>query len=1774
MLDSYGDSWNGGMLTVNVNGTAVLTDISPASGDPAEYEDFDVINGDEITTVFTDGSWSYENYYAILDHLGNIVAESGGTWDNPGSTAPVSITTPIIVTYDANAPVPASEPSPANNATNVLSSGTLTWSFGANTATYELWLGLPGNMVMVDSGMAGATGSYSYSGLAEATVYNWQVISENSGGSSTDGPVWAFITAMPAISSFDPAYTQDFDGTWAGSPAAPIGWTVINADEDTYMWSQASTYITARSAPHTAHGMGNADDYLITPQIDLIGVDVRMKWWDIVESASYANSYKVLLSTTDPEIASFTVELADITCANTEWTEHTLNLDAYNGQTVYIAFYQYASAATYYGFGIDDFLLEEIPESPIFVYTPDSIDFGVTLANTPTAYTDVVITNTGGGTLALDAADITLIGDFDQFEYTTTGFPAALTVGQSVNIPVRYVPDTTGSHTATLRMNYGGTYYDVALTGAALNENAYMEGFESGAIPDRWTVINADGGAKQWEASTSNPHTGSYSARIGYETSSLNNDDWLITPPLQVSSATTDVISFWMRSYNASYADPWQVLISTTDTNPASFTMIDSGTGQMGEYVQKTYPLDSYGDAVVYLAVRYMGAYDWYLYVDDFTGPPLYVPTGPPDPVTLIAPENGATDMPIEGFDLTWAPSDLGGTPDYYILYMASSEENIYDEQIFDNIQGTSFNPVTGGSTAMSFNYSERWFWTVQAVNTDGPSPEIANPYFFDIIGSPAQIAVSPLSFTETLEVGQTSTQMLTMENAGGRPLNFRFSFEDTTPRATRNPVIGNIVSSPSAALNAEKSTLATRNSIDASRAQLDLQFAYPTAINTGEYGVASDGEFIYTSRWSSTAGALEIYKYDLEGNYLEEIIISGANGVRDLAYDGTYFYGASAATPIYQMDFNTATLIGTITAPVPVRAITYDPDNDAFWVSNNWADPLQLVNRNGAVLRTLDTAATDFAGIAYDNLSGEPSIWVNSQTGDFSNTLVQVNIADGSIIQSFPLDDTIVPGITVSGSAGGVEIVSGIVPGFATILGMHQNEAIYGLELCTVTSWVNADPRSGSVDIAGNMTVNINFDANNIAPGEHTGIFTIDHNADTASVQIPVSLTVTGEWLPVFGIDPVQWDFADVELMNPAAKEFTIHNSGGPGLTITSGDIYISDDVEGNFSVMANNLPADLGYNDNYNFDVLFTPQSLGAKTATLNVEDNLGRVLHSYPLSGNGIDEPIGQVVNLSAEVQDLSNVMLNWGVASTEPGEPGWLHYDNGTNADGIGTGGIATFNVAIKYTGADLWNYDGMQIEKIKFFPRSANTNYSLRIWTGNDVSLAPATLMYSQDVTLPTIGAWNEIVLDTPFPIVQGQALWFGYYCDVLDGEVFHPAGCDAGPAVVGKGDLIELGGTWYSMYNQYNINANWNLQAYVNDPSILSKATPQWLNIPVTNLEPSREALSNLRLSTSGNPTPSQRALRGFNIYRDGNPINAEIVAAYSYLDEGLAAGTYNYAVQPVYFSANGAISNPVSVTVDPPPLPHALPFTEDWASADFETNLWTSGSANWVISSANGAPAPSVSFSWTPQVTDYSIPLTSYEFDATGIDNVQFSFDIALNNYSTDAENVMIWEIWDGSSWNTLGGYSSLNDDLAWTRFAYDISAYASNRVFKIRFVASGEDSYEINFWYIDNIHLAELPTTVAPITDLALTSDGTNLILSWTAIPNANWYYIYASEDPYGIFAPLGWIDTAGTILPIATLEALGLTNKAFVKVTAGAGPFPPRGERLGNVPAAKRK
>ncbi len=443
------------------------------------------------------------------------------------------------------------------------------------------------------------------------------------------------------ISNFP--HLQNFDGTWSGSPAAPLYWTVINANNDSYTWCQSNSFIApTHSAPYAAYGAGNTNDWLITPPINLGGVDVRAKWWDRVAYSDMPSSYKILVSTTTPDIASFTVELADIFCTNENWTEHKLNLDAYSGQTIYLAFYQYHSQALAYGLGIDDFLLEEIPTTPVFTYTPTTLDFGPIRENNITAYQDVTVANDGRGILNLTVANVSIIGpDATMFEFDPVNLPFALAADQSGIIPVRYNPTAIGEHSAILRMVYGGANYDVALNGTAVGEFAFIESFEDEEFPPPgWRVAHEDINSWRWDRLTDSPRTGEAYANVILDPWDEIRDAWLITPRL-APSVENHIFGFYAFSgvFHSGGGDSrFNVVLSTTSPDVASFThtlATNVQTGSPGNYMRHTYDLSDYIGQNIYIGV-YTVSEGWVsLSFDDFYGPPI-VPEGLPGPVVEV----------------------------------------------------------------------------------------------------------------------------------------------------------------------------------------------------------------------------------------------------------------------------------------------------------------------------------------------------------------------------------------------------------------------------------------------------------------------------------------------------------------------------------------------------------------------------------------------------------------------------------------------------------------------------------------------------------------------------------------------------------------------------------------------------------------------------------------------------------------------------------------------------------------------------------------------------------------------------------------------------------------------------------------------------------------------------------------------------------------------------------------------------------------------------------
>ncbi|MBQ6083112.1 MAG: choice-of-anchor J domain-containing protein [Bacteroidales bacterium] len=190
-------------------------------------------------------------------------------------------------------------------------------------------------------------------------------------------------------------------------------------------------------------------------------------------------------------------------------------------------------------------------------------------------------------------------------------------------------------------------------------------------------------------------------------------------------------------------------------------------------------------------------------------------------------------------------------------------------------------------------------------------------------------------------------------------------------------------------------------------------------AAEGGQYGIATDGEFFYTSNWGYSSAAHNFWKYDQNGNQIEGFEIAGCGTLRGMAYDGDYFYGVANAATVYCVDLANHALVSTFTTSYgAMRCITYDPVRDGFWVVGNWSGNLTLIDRTGAIQQVgpEPSSASDVA--YYKDANGEEHVYVFCQPS--SNCLLyDYNITTG-VYSSSPILDfsSNTPGC--SGSSGG----------------------------------------------------------------------------------------------------------------------------------------------------------------------------------------------------------------------------------------------------------------------------------------------------------------------------------------------------------------------------------------------------------------------------------------------------------------------------------------------------------------------------------------------------------------------------------------------------------------------------------------------------------------------------------------------------------------------------------------------------------------------------------
>jgi hypothetical protein len=158
------------------------------------------------------------------------------------------------------------------------------------------------------------------------------------------------------------------------------------------------------------------------------------------------------------------------------------------------------------------------------------------------------------------------------------------------------------------------------------------------------------------------------------------------------------------------------------------------------------------------------------------------------------------------------------------------------------------------------------------------------------------------------------------------------------------------------------------------------------------------------------------------------------------------------------------------------------------------------------------------------------------------------------------------------------------------------------------------------------------------------------------------------------------------------------------------------------------------------------------------------------------------------------------------------------------------------------------------------------------------------------------------------------------------------------------------------------------------------------------------------------------------------------------------------------------------------------LPYFEPFGTVAVSCWSFPEGQGNWGFGTSYTPPSstsgsPNAYFSWSPTITNYNHSLTSPLLDAIYMSEVKMDFILFVNNYSgSTVENMAVeFKALDETEWTllelfTTAGLGSGNAEHV--RTDQVLEGMAGN-LFQVRFRAHGPNSWNINGWGLDDIHL-----------------------------------------------------------------------------------------------------
>ncbi len=218
--------------------------------------------------------------------------------------------------------------------------------------------------------------------------------------------------------------------------------------------------------------------------------------------------------------------------------------------------------------------------------------------------------------------EVVVISDCGDEGMSSESEPVTFTTDVTCPAPTDLIATDVTSNSAVLNWTSDAESYNVSYY-----KSYFFDSFESEEdFYNQWTVYH-EGDPDAWVWAIENPtdnssdlsaHSGDL-AVVAYGMDSVQADNWLVSPPIELPSQAT--LKFWvMRSTYDDYQDEYEVRLSTTGNAIEDFDdiVLKPLTVANSEWTEEVIDLSAYDGQTCYIAIRHYHYNGFFLMVDDF----------------------------------------------------------------------------------------------------------------------------------------------------------------------------------------------------------------------------------------------------------------------------------------------------------------------------------------------------------------------------------------------------------------------------------------------------------------------------------------------------------------------------------------------------------------------------------------------------------------------------------------------------------------------------------------------------------------------------------------------------------------------------------------------------------------------------------------------------------------------------------------------------------------------------------------------------------------------------------------------------------------------------------------------------------------------------------------------------------------------------------------------------------------------------------------------------